>query len=379
MIIESISLSVFELPVNTPLFDTEEHVTRGNARWVRTATRAGTETIHVLHVRTSDGIEGMCTVGDARYTTMRPEDLEQLRFMTVGRNPLAREYLDAKLRMATRSIFTRPGWSGAFDNCLWDIAGKVSGLPVYSLLGQARDRCPAYYNYGGATLDAAIEDARAAQSMGFLALKDHFNDTADENIRRFEGVRSALGGEPDLLHDAAWCQYSFDEALRVGRSLYDLGFRWFEEPLEDRELASLVRLREKLDIPIVTPETLMHDRDLSAEWLVAGATDLLRANARLGTTSLIKLAHLCELHRVNIEMNGPGGLFGLVHAHLVCAIRNTSYYEYFPGGSRDEVGKEIGLLNPPVPREGYVKPPDLPGWGAQWDRAYFDKKRIAEI
>jgi L-alanine-DL-glutamate epimerase-like enolase superfamily enzyme len=72
-------------------------------------------------------------------------------------------------------------------------------------------------------------------------------------------------------------------------------------------------------------------------------------------------------------------LFGLVHAHLVCAISNTSYYEYFPGGSRDEVGKEIGLTNPPIPVDGYMTPPDGPGWGAEWDWDYFYKIRTAQV
>ncbi len=93
----------------------------------------------------------------------------------------------------------------------------------------------------------------------------------------------------------------------------------------------------------------------------------------------MKLAHLAEGHGARIELNGPGGLFGLVHAHLVCAIDNTSYYEYFPGGSRDELGKEIGLLNPPVPQQGRIAPPTGAGWGAEWDWAWFRKRRVAEL
>ncbi len=104
-----------------------------------------------------------------------------------------------------------------------------------------------------------------------------------------------------------------------------------------------------------------------------------RANARHGTTALLKLAHLAELHGAQIELNGPGGLFGLVHAHLVCCLSNTGYYEYFPGGSRDEIGKEIGLLNPPLPQNGMIQPPTSPGWGAEWDWTYFRKHRIAVL
>ena len=62
----------------------------------------------------------------------------------------------------------------------------------------------------------------------------------------------------------------------------------------------------------------MYDTDMCAQYLISGATDLIRQNARHGTTNLIKLAHLAEMHGTNVELNGPGGLYGLVHAHLLC-------------------------------------------------------------
>ena len=322
---------------------------------------------------------GVCTVGDARYTTMRMDELEQLRIMTIGADPCDRERLNAKLRAATRSMFTRPGWFGAFDNCLWDIAGKMAKLPIYALMGRARERCSAYYNIGGDSAEACADDARKAVELGFTAVKDHLRNSADENVTWFATIRDAVGSDVVLLHDAVLSDYAFDEALRVGRALEELRFLWYEEPLPDRDQIGLQQLCTALDIPILAPESLMHDVELSALWLISGATDWVRANARLGATPLLKLAHLAELHNARIELNGPGGLFGLVHAHMVCALQNTTYYEYFPGGSRDELGKEIGLLNPPLPLDGYITPPESPGWGAEWDWDYFEKVRVAVV
>lgn len=379
MKIDAIKISVFEKAGNTGQFDLTEIEHGAYRRWIpsnRTVTR---ETVHVMHVLTDESVEGVCTVGDARYTTMRYEDLEQLRILAIGEDPFDRERLNAKLRAATRSMFSRPGWFGTFDNCLWDIAGKVSGQPVYKLLGSARCRCPAYYNIGGATKEATAEDAVQAVEMGFPAVKDHVRGSATENLSWFGEVRRAVGDEIDILHDAALCRYTFEDALRVGRVLETLNYLWFEEPLPDRDQIGLKRLCAALDIPILSPETLMHDMELSAVWLIDGATDMIRCNARHGTTSLMKLAHLAELHNSTVELNGPGGVFGLVHAHLVCAIQNTSYYEYFPGGSRDEAGKELGLQNPPLPESGYITPPETPGWGAEWDWKYFNKVRIGEL
>ena len=125
-------------------------------------------------------------------------------------------------------------------------------------------------------------------------------------------------------------------------------------------------------------ETLMFDVDISAQWLISGATDLLRFNARTGATAGLKLAHMDELYGANIEFNGNGGLWGLVHAHLICSVQNTTFYEYFPGGWLDEVGKTLGMMNPTVPVNGRISPPDAPGWGAEWDWDLF-KKRTVEV
>lgn len=379
MKIKEIKISVFEIAGNTARFDLVEVVNGAHRRWRRKHHSSPQEHIHLLHVRTDEEIEGVCTVGDARYTTMRQADLEQLRILTLGEDPFDRERLNAKLQAATRSMFTLPGWFGAFDNCLWDIAGQAAGQPVYALIGRARPNCPAYYNISSSTQQAAIEDAQKAVSLGFPALKDHFRGTGEENIPWFKAVRDAVGADVGLLHDAVGCGYTLEEAIRVGHVLEALKFGWFEEPLPDRDQLGLQKLCQALDIPVLALESLMNDPDLSALWLITGATDYVRANARHGTTALLKLAHLAELHRTRVELNGPGGLFGLVHAHLVCAIRNTSYYEYFPGGTRDELGKEIGLLNPPLPQNGHIIPPEAPGWGAEWDWAYFRKKRLAEL
>jgi L-alanine-DL-glutamate epimerase-like enolase superfamily enzyme len=378
--IDRIELSVFTLPSNTPRFQLDEvSLADGRRRWVRKPVRNQDDEIHVLHVCTDDGLRGDCTVGDARYTTLREDELDYLRILTIGEDADNRGRLCEKLHAAARGMFTQPGWYGAFDNCLWDIAGKAAGRPVCDLIGRVRPACSAYYNFGGATPEAAGEDARRAVGMGYRAVKDHFRGTGAENEAWFRAVREAVGPEIDVLHDAAGCDYSLQEAIRVARVLEELQFVWFEEPLSDRDLTGLRKLCDAVSIPILAPETLMHDHELSREWLLLRATDKLRVNARHGMTRVLELAQIAEQQGTTIEANGPGGNFGLVHAHLVCAVENTTYYEFFPGGSRDEVGKEIGLMNPPVPVAGSIAPPGGAGWGAEWDWAYFESKRVGVL
>lgn len=378
MRITDIRLSVFEITAVSRRFRFESRGPAGFLGWKPAFEPRGREHVHVLHVLTDEGVEGVCTVGDARYTQMRTEDLEQLRLLAVGEDALSRERLHRKMSDATRQAFSAPGWAGAFDNCLWDIAGKAAGQPVFRLMGAPRSEVQAYYNFFGATLEAVLADAERGLALGFPALKDHFDGDAATNIAWFEAARDRCG-DAVLLHDAALCSYSFDEAVRVGEALQRLGYLWFEEPIGDRELARLIALCARLDIPIAACETFMGDHQLCAEWLRAGAADILRGNGRHGTTPLVKLAALAEARGSTVELNGPGGLFGLVNTHLCCGLSATTYYEFFPGGLRDELGEEIGLTNPPLPERGVIRPPDGPGWGADWDRSFFEKARLAYL
>ena len=97
-------------------------------------------------------------------------------------------------------------------------------------------------------------------------------------------------------------------------------------------------------------------------------------------TARPKLAHFAELYGTNIELNGQGGLAGLIHAHLGCCIDNTDFYEYFfmrADGNRAG-GEMWGLTNGPLIVDGHIAPPDGPGWGAEWDEDRFRACVVAE-
>ena len=142
-------------------------------------------------------------------------------------------------------------------------------MPVYSLLGKVRDEIHAYYNTRGATIDEAVEDARRAVDLGFVAVKDHFYHPVDENIRWLTAIREAVGDEIDCMHDPV-AIYTFEEAFKVGHALEELDYRWFEEPLPERSHNLLVKLASTLDIPIMATETFMYDTDLCAQYLDFG-------------------------------------------------------------------------------------------------------------
>ena len=82
MRITEVKISVFELPDVTRRVEMFESGSGPNTRWVsRPHGAQSTGHRHVLHVRTDEGVEGVCTVGDVRYTEMTEELLEQVRII----------------------------------------------------------------------------------------------------------------------------------------------------------------------------------------------------------------------------------------------------------------------------------------------------------
>ncbi len=307
-----------------------------------------------IEVITDEGVSGRCT------TNMLPHQVEILRQQVLGEDPLQRERLYQMLHKGTRWLYQPPGWFGDFDNCLWDIAGKIAGLPVYTLAGRVRDRFPVYLTGGNGTTADYLAAIDHAHEMGIGAYKFHTYKGGKADIPILQDVRRAVGSDFALINDPV-CSYSLREAIEVGHVMEDLDFVWLEEPFHEQKMNLYQELCRELTIPVMANEMLMHDIGLSSQWLIHGATDRLRANARHGTTQVFKLAHFAELYGANIELNGQGGLFGLVHAHLGCCIDNTDYYEYFfatPDGNRNE-GEQWGMVNAPVIDSGSSNPA---GW-----------------
>ena len=320
-----------------------------------------------LEVHTDAGIVGRCD------TSMNAYQADIVRYHAVGRSAWEREGLFQQFLKGTRWVYQPPGWFGAFDNCLWDILGQASGLPIYALVGRVRDRLPVYLTGGDMGIEGYLKHIATGREMGIETYKFHSYKGGKADIPIYEEVRQAVGPEYGLITDPV-CSYDLREAIEVGRVLEELDFVWLEEPMHEQKMNQYQALCRELTIPVLGTEMLMHDIGLTAQWLIQEATDRLRGNARHGTTQVLKLAHLAEMYGTHIELNGTGALDGLVHAHLGCCIDNTDFYEFFgaTGDSLRKTGERWGLLNAPLIEEGHIAPPDGPGWGAEWDQNRFD-------
>jgi L-alanine-DL-glutamate epimerase-like enolase superfamily enzyme len=340
---------------------------------------SGSSALGLLTLGTDAGVVGHAFLGSATHTAANdgPGLIRFLKPLLLGRDPLDREAINATLWPFSRIVSVRA--IGAVDVALWDLAGKVAGQPIHRLLGTSRHSIPAYAS--SAMLEGAQAYAAEAvmfRDKGWAAYKIHPPQDPATDIRVCEAVRRAVGDDFPLMLDSTWA-YDFPAALRVGRAIEKLGFLWYEDPLHDQDITNYVKLRQKLDIPIMATEYPATGLESYAPWIMLQATDYLRGDVAVkgGITTLLKTAHLAEAFRMNYEIHhGGNSLNNVANLHVACAIRNTTYFEVLLPDGAHKYGLSEDIQ---VGRDGLVHAPTGPGLGAAIDFALIEAKTIAVL
>jgi L-alanine-DL-glutamate epimerase-like enolase superfamily enzyme len=339
----------------------------------------GHSNLGLLRVGTDAGVDGYAFLGSA--TNPAESDASALvRFLKpvlMGRDPLAREDLHAAMRARQRNTGLRA--IGACDTALWDIAAKTAGMPLHRYLGAGRSSIGAYASSQIlANREAYGEEAARFKAAGWKAYKIHPPQDPAEDIKVCEAVRKAVGDDFTLMLDSTW-SYRYHEAIRVGRAIEGLGFLWYEDPLNEEDIYSYVKLRQKLDIPILATEYPAGDLGTFGIWITERATDYLRGDIPIkgGLSTMLKAAHLAEAFQMNFEVHhGGNSLNNMAQLHFACAIRNTTFFEVLlPHGAH-----KYGLLNDiEIGKDGLAHCPDRPGIGAEIDFALIERKTVARL
>ena len=339
----------------------------------------GTSQLGLLTVSTDQGVQGHAFLGSA----MRSAELDALSLIrslkptVMGEDPLDRERLYARLWRRHRATTLR--CIGAVDVALWDIAGKIAGLPLYKLMGAHRASIPAYASSPGLdSVEAYIAQALEVKTRGFAAYKIHPPTRWEEDIRLCEAVRKAVGDDYRLMLDSTWA-YTYDQALRVGRAIEALDYYWYEDPLPEDDIYNCVKLRQKLHIPIMATEYSPGGFHSYAIWVTSGATDYLRGDVAIkgGITACLKAAHLAEAFQMNFEIHhGGNSLNNVANLHLALAIPNTEYLEVLLPDEAQKYGLVEDLT---VDGMGLVHAIGQPGLGAAIDFELIRRKTVAVL
>jgi len=337
-------------------------------------------TAFITRVKTDAGIEGIASGDDML-------GLEQFNELFIGQNPLD---LERHYRILSNMSFHYSRY-WPLDLALWDIAGKVAGLPVWRLLGGSNGRVNLYASSGTLRSPAALADqAERFVDEGFAAMKLRFHrgDWRDD-IRTLETVRKKIGDKLELMVDCnqGWRMvwdieepWKLKDALAVARELERIGVYWMEEPLFRGDWKGMKALKEMVDVRLAAGEMnreLYEFRHLIEE----RAVDVLQPDAALtgGITGLRRIAAMCREADVMFTPHTWSNGVGMVaNAHLVAALSNGPFMEFPydpPEWSVDR--RDFMMAHKYEAHKGNIDLGEEPGLGISYDEKLLAETRQA--
>jgi L-alanine-DL-glutamate epimerase-like enolase superfamily enzyme len=213
-----------------------------------------------LQIRTDKGLVGYgCAATDAQVTGETAETVLQVfgdvaEPLLKGANPLRLAWLLEKLKSILPG---NPSAMAMVDMALYDILGKVAGLPIYTLLGGFRSRIKTSVTIGILPLAETLEKAKEFVGQGFTSLKIKGGAAVEDDIERVMAVREAVGGRIELRFDANQ-GYSEAAALRFVEKVRPARLALIEQPTYRGDLDLLGRLTDEVTIPVMADESLMN-------------------------------------------------------------------------------------------------------------------------
>lgn len=358
-----------------------------------------------VKITTNDGITG---IGDA---TLNGRELAVASYLKdhlcpqlIGRDP-------AQIEDIWQSFYKGAYWRrgpvtmtaiSAIDMALWDIKGKVAGLPLYQLLGGAsRQGVMVYCHATGHSIDELIDDYAKHQEQGFKAIRvqaqvpgmegsygiAHRPGEAYEPAIKgqrpeeqlwsnekyldfapkiFDAIRNKFGFNEHLLHDVHH-RLSPIEAARLGKSIEDYRLFWMEDPTPAENQEAFRLIRQHTVTPIATGEVLNSIWDcktLIEEQLI----DYIRTTITHsgGITHMRRIADFAAMYQVRTGSHGPSDLSPICMGaalHFDLWVPNFGVQEYM-GYSEQmlEVFPHSWSY-----QDGYMHPGEQPGLGVEFD------------
>jgi mannonate dehydratase len=366
-------------------------------------------TFVTLKVTTSDGVVGY---GDA---TLNGRELAVASYLRDHLVPLLVGKDAGRVEDMWQYLYKGAYWRrgpvtmtaiSAVDTALWDIKGKVAGLPVYQLLGgRSREGAMVYSHASGRDTDELLDDVQRYLELGYKAVRAQaavpdvggtygirkggapyepaHTDLPDEQPWDTEAylnfaptylhaVREKFGFGFHLLHDVHH-RLTPLEAARFGKDVEPCRLFWMEDPTPAENQEAFRLIRQHTTTPIATGEVLNSIWDvqtLITEQLIDYVrTTVVHAG---GLTHLRRIFDLAALYGVRSGSHGATDLSPVsmsAAVHLDVAIPNFGIQEHM--GHPEEVSSVF--LGGNTFRDGMLFPSEEPGLGVTYDEAAAER------
>ena len=349
----------------------------------------------VVKVETSEpGLHGLgCATFTQRHSAVGDVVDGFLKPLLVGRDP-------QRIEDVWHTIHVNAYWRSGpvmnnalsgVDMALWDIKGKLAGMPVYQLLGgKCREAAAAYGHADGGTPEEVADNVRRFTDRGYRHVRVQMGgyggrvtptgdlesgvtgayydpDAYERSVPALlEHLRSAIGFEVELLHDVHE-RLEPIRAVHLAKELEQYRLFFLEDLLPPEQIEWFAMVRRQCTTPLAMGELFVNPNEwktLIAERLI----DFIRCHISAigGLTPARKLATICEAAGIRTAWHGPGDVSPVGHAanvHLDVSSPNFGIQEW---AGFSDIEQEM-FPGCPELRGGYVFPNDEPGLGIEID------------
>jgi len=339
----------------------------------------------VVRVYTDDGAEGFGQT--APY--MADITVDVLHKM-VAPTFLGQDPWDVE-RLVQRCLDRQYKFPGSFvcralcgvETALWDLLGKVTGQPVYKLLGgAARREVPMYASSMSRTITPEQEGQRLADLVsahGFRCVKVRVGSVLGQDVdampKRTEAliptIREALGPDVDINADGN-SGFSVHRAIQVGRLMEQHGYFHFEEPCPYPQLENTARVAAALDIPVAGGEQ-DNSLDQFNSMIQMRAVDIVQPDIGYigGIARARRVAEMAENAGIPCTPHCANqSLLQVFTLHLAAAM--PACYQYQEWSIEPDQTWVEGIYEPALEvANGVVPVTDRPGWGVELLPSYL--------
>lgn len=282
--------------------------------------------------------------------------------------------LDHLCGFSKRHLLAKAG----IEMAIWDLTGKLLGLPVYKLMGgKLRDEIRLTGGISMATVEEMIESAVQKVSEGYRELKIKVGLDERRDIQTVRKIRDAVPDHVCLRVDANMVWRDPKTAKRIIDAMADFGVSIVEQPLHRDQVAELAWLRAHTR-PLTLIDEGVWDVEDAKRHLDQSAADLLHVyiSEAGGLDGARRIFELASLYRVDCTIGSmPEGRIGAAaSAHIAAAMPNLSRHASDIRGFtvyRSDVTNEELVIT-----DGNLIVPDRPGLGVTVDFDRLDAQRV---
>ncbi len=258
------------------------------------------------------------------------------------------------------------------DIAVWDLFGKLIGLPVVKLLGgQRRETIPAYVSgLPKPTVEERQELAKRWMAKGFKALKFASAVSFEGEVAEMKAIREAVGPDVDICVDMHW-RHTAQEAIKLINQMDQYNLYFAEAPVESEDLEGQAQVAHSVSCPTALGEELRTRYEYRPRFEKRCMSIIQPEMGHIGITEFMNICRMAAGFHVRTIPHASMsiGIFTAASLHCAAALPAVPYHEY----QHSIFDKNLKYVTGDMKCEaGFYQVPEGPGLGVEPTQEVFD-------